>query len=132
MDGAGVAPLPGAAGGPQRTSPVPSWAHPRYDIHGEDAPDRVTVYSPILAASSQILVWNQSWSSKMQPLKFRGYPQIASLSTSVTVICPIVVSALAPCQCRSPALICTTSPTLISRCSCSVATIPEPEVTISN
>src|SRR5437868_10909823 len=44
-------------------------------------------------------------------------------------MCPIVVLALAPCQWRSPALMCTTSPTLISRCSCSVATMPEPEVT---
>jgi hypothetical protein len=34
----------------------------------------------------------------------------------VTVICDIVVSALAPCQWRSPALMCTTSPTVISRC----------------
>jgi hypothetical protein len=50
------------------------------------------------------------------------YPQVAWLPTVVIVICAIVVSALAPCQCRSPALICTTSPTWISRCSCSVAT----------
>ena len=35
----------------------------------------------------------------------------------------------APCQCFSPALICTTSPTVISRSSCSVATIPLPAVT---
>ena len=41
-------------------------------------------------------------------------------------MCPIVVSALAPCQWRSPALMCTTSPTLISCCSCSVATMEEP------
>src|ERR1700730_11443777 len=47
------------------------------------------------------------------------------------VMCPIVVSAFAPCQWRSPALMCTTSPTLISRRSCSVATVPEPEVTIN-
>jgi len=33
-------------------------------------------------------------------------------------MCPIVVSALAPCQWRSPDLMCTTSPTLISRFSC--------------
>ena len=53
------------------------------------------------------------------------------LPTAVIVMCPIVVSALAPCQWRSPALMCATSPTLISRCSCSVATMPEPEVTTS-
>src|SRR5262245_46521684 len=47
----------------------------------------------------------------------------------VMVMCDIVVFALAPCQCRSPALICTTSPTLISRSSCSVATMPLPPVT---
>src|SRR5262249_58959667 len=59
----------------------------------------------------------------------QGYPCVARLPTSVIVICPIVVSALAPCQWRSPALMCTTSPTLISRCSCSIATMPDPEVT---
>ena len=47
------------------------------------------------------------------------------------VMSPIVLLALAPCQWRSPALMCTTLPTLISRCSCSVATMPEPEVTTS-
>ena|ERR671925_167800 len=46
----------------------------------------------------------------------------------VMVMCDIVVFALAPCQWRSPALICTTSPTLISRSSCSVATMPLPAV----
>ena len=57
------------------------------------------------------------------PIRLRpDYPQVAWLPTIVIVICPIVVSALAPCQCRSPALICTTSPTLISICSCSFAT----------
>ena len=61
----------------------------------------------------------------------QNYPCVAWLPTAVIVICPIVVLALAPCQWRSPALICTTSPTLISRCSCSFATMPEPEVTIS-
>src|SRR5580704_17020090 len=61
----------------------------------------------------------------------RDYPQVAWPPTEVIVICPIVVLALAPCQWRSPALMCTTSPTLISRCSCSVATMPEPEVTTS-
>ena len=47
----------------------------------------------------------------------------------VMVMCDIVVFALAPCQWRSPALICTTSPTVISRSSCSVATTPVPAVT---
>ena len=45
---------------------------------------------------------------------------------------PHGVLALAPCQCRSPALMCTTSPTVTSRSSCSVATIPEPEVMTRN
>src|SRR5205823_8116807 len=58
-----------------------------------------------------------------------SYPQVALLPTAVIVICPIVVLALAPCQWRSPALMCTTSPTLISLCSRSFATMPEPEVT---
>jgi hypothetical protein len=46
----------------------------------------------------------------------------------VIVMCDIVVFALEPCQCRSPALICTTSPTVTSRSSCSVATTPAPAV----
>jgi hypothetical protein len=56
--------------------------------------------------------------------------QIVLLPTNVIVMWPIVVSALAPCQWRSPALICAISPTLISHCSYSVATMPVPEVTI--
>ena len=51
---------------------------------------------------------------------------------AVTVICDSGESALAPCQWRSPALICTTSPTVISRSSVSLATIPRPAVTMSN
>src|SRR5262245_28411661 len=51
------------------------------------------------------------------------------LPTVVTVICDIGESDFAPCQCRSPALICTTSPTVISRSSLSVATMPLPAVT---
>ena len=50
---------------------------------------------------------------------------------AVTVICDIGESALAPCQWRSPALMCTTSPTVISRSSVSLATIPLPAVTTS-
>src|ERR1700730_18366053 len=66
-----------------------------------------------------------------RPSRARSYPQVALLPTAVIVMCPIVVSALAPCQWRSPALMCTTSPTLISRCSRSFATMPAPEVTTS-
>jgi len=62
--------------------------------------------------------------------RWLDYPHLALLPTSVIVMCPMVVSTLAPCQWRSPALMCATSPTLISRCSCSVATMPAPEVTI--
>ena len=57
-------------------------------------------------------------------------PQTALLPTSVIVMWPMVVSALAPCQWRSPALIWATSPTVISDRACSVATMPDPEVTI--
>src|SRR5439155_775489 len=56
-----------------------------------------------------------------------NYPQVALLPTAVIVMCPIVESALAPCQWRSPALMWTTSPTLISRCSRSFATLPAVE-----
>ena len=59
-------------------------------------------------------------------------PHLAWPPASVIVMWPIVVSALAPCQWRSPALICATSPTLISRCSRSLATMPEPDTTISS
>ena len=34
----------------------------------------------------------------------QDYPCVAWLPTAVIVMCPIVESALAPCQCRSPAL----------------------------
>ena len=57
-------------------------------------------------------------------------PHFAWPPTAVMVMWPIVVVALAPCQWRSPALMWTTSPTLIS-CGVppSTATMPEPEVT---
>src|SRR4051812_9539984 len=57
-------------------------------------------------------------------------PHLAWPPASVIVMWPIVVSALAPCQWRSPALMCATSPILIS-CGVppSAATMPDPEVT---
>src|SRR5918911_3778088 len=51
-----------------------------------------------------------------------------SLPAVVMVMCDIAVFGLAPCQWRSPALICTTSPAVTSRSSCSVATTPVPAV----
>src|SRR3954452_4949371 len=62
----------------------------------------------------------------------RAQPHLAWPPASVIVMCPIVVSALAPCQWRSPALMCATSPSLISRCSCSLATMLEPDTTTSS
>src|ERR1700722_16737783 len=73
---------------------------------------------------------SRRWAASYDLMPGRGYPHLASPPTAVIVMCPIVELALEPCQCRSPALMCTTSPTLIS-CGVppSVATMPEPEVT---
>src|SRR4029434_8972295 len=72
----------------------------------------------------------QKLKSTQTPGMDRNYHQwVDLLPTVVTVICDIGESALAPCQWRSPALMCTTSPTVISRSSFSVATMPRPDVT---
>jgi hypothetical protein len=85
---------------------------------------------PPLSQSSSVKLGWRSPSIGMLLFVY-GADGVVVLPFAVKAMCEKSESGVAPCQCFSSAVICTTSPTMISCSSVSVAIMPVPAVTNS-